>query len=129
MRINYKILRGFGAASFLTLALAATGCHSTDRSTGQAINDTMTAHNVKSALSHDQMYKFNDVDAKVYNGTAQLTGFVDSEQQRQRAAQIAATVPGVTQVLNEITTKPTPTGPATIREVAPNQAVPPQPPR
>jgi osmotically-inducible protein OsmY len=125
MRINIQTLNALGAASLLALALA-TGCSSNDRSTGQAINDKMTAHNVNSALSHDAEFKFPDVNVSVYNGNAQLTGFVDTEAQRQRAAQIASGVQGVTQVLNEITIKPPPTGRAAIRDV--NEAPPPAPP-
>src|SRR5215467_4143715 len=92
MRIN-QTLQTLGVASLLALALA-TGCSSNDRSTGQAINDKMTAHSVNSALSHDSMFKFPDVNVSVYNGNAQLTGFVDTEEQRQRAAQIASGVQG-----------------------------------
>lgn len=78
----------------------------------------MTAFNVNHALGSDQVLKYPDVKVNVYNGNAQLTGFVDSEQQRTRAAEIASKVPGVTQVINEITIKPTPTGRgAAIRDV------------
>lgn len=111
------------ATCLLALGLAGAGCHSPGRTTGQAINDTMTAHNVKSALSDDPVYKYNDVDVKVYEGNAQLTGFVNSDQQRTRAAEIASKVQGVNQVINEITIKPTPTGPATIRNMEPNGTV------
>ena len=113
-------LVAMGLAGLLALGIAATGCHSTGRSTGQAINDTMIQHNVNSALSGDAVLKYPDVKVNVNNGTAQLTGFVDTDQQRARAAEIAAGVPGVTQVINEITLKPTPTGRAQIRDVNPN---------
>ena len=127
MRMNNQILRVLGTVSLLALAFASAGCHS-DRPTGQVINDSMTAHNVKSALSHDPMYKFEDVDVKVYNGNAELTGFVNSDQQRTRAAEVAAHVPGISQVLNEIMLKPTPTGPAAIRDVTRDPNLPPTPP-
>jgi len=58
------------------------------------------------------------VHVHVYNGNAQLTGFVDTEEQRTRAAELAAGVQGVTQVINEITIKPSPTGRAQIRDVS-----------
>jgi osmotically-inducible protein OsmY len=128
MIINKMNLYAFALAAVLGLAVAATGCHSTDRTTGQAINDTMIAHNVNHALGGDPVIKFPDVKVNVYNGNAQLTGFVDTEQQRARAAEIAAGVPGVTQVINEITIKPTPTGRAQIRDVNPNEPPPPPPP-
>jgi hyperosmotically inducible protein len=118
MRIPVNSLKCFGATALLALAIGATGCHSNpDRTTGQAINDKMTAMNVNHALSSDAVLKYPDVHVQVYNGQAQLTGFVDTEQQRKRAAELTATVPGVTQVINEITLKPEPTGRAQIRDV------------
>ncbi|HLH52292.1 MAG TPA: BON domain-containing protein [Verrucomicrobiae bacterium] len=142
MRININSLRGIGATALLAVAVGVTGCQSNrDRTTGQAINDKMTAFNVNHALSSDPVLKFPDVKVHVYNGNAQLTGFVDSEDQRNRAAEIASGVPGVSQVINEITIKPTPTGRAIIRDPlkgherlpetpAPNTAPePPPPPR
>jgi hypothetical protein len=127
-------LKNVGVAGLLALLIAAAGCHSHDRTTGQAINDKMTAFNINRALGNDPIMKYPDVKVNVYNGTAQLTGFVDSDQQRAKAAEIAAGVPGVTQVINEISTKPpTPTGRAAIRDVGrdvnANQPVPPPPPR
>lgn len=128
MRINYQALRALGAASFMAVAIIATGCHSTDRTTGQTVNDSMEAHKVKSALSHDPLYKFNDVDVKVYKGNAELTGFVSTEEQRARAAEIASRVEGVSQVINQIMIKPTPTGPAAIRDVTRDPHLPSPPP-
>lgn len=130
-------LKSLGATALLALAVSATGCHSHDRTTGQAINDKMTAFNVNRALSSDPVLKYPDVKVNVYNGNAQLTGFVDSEQQRTRAAEIASKIAGVTQVINEITIKPTPTGRgAAIRDVGrgveanpPPEQVQPVPPR
>jgi hypothetical protein len=135
---KYQLTIGtLGTTCLLALALAGAGCNSPGRSTGQAINDKMTAHSVKSALGDDPVYKYDDVDVKVYEGNAQLTGFVNSDRQRTRAAEIASHVQGVNQVINEITIKPTPTGPATIRNMEPNGTInqyqqnpnPPPPPR
>ncbi len=92
----------------------------------------MTSYNVNHALNTDPVLKYPDVKVTVYNGNAQLTGFVDTDEQRARAAELASRVPGVTQVINEITIKPAPTGRAAIRDVGrgvdANQAPPPQEP-
>ena len=120
-------LKTLGATALLALVVGASGCHSHDRTTGQTINDKMTTYNIGHALGSDPVLKYPDVKVNVYNGNAQLTGFVDSEEQRTRAAEIASKVPGVTQVINEITIKPTPTGRgAAIRDVGHGvQATPP----
>jgi len=117
MSMTEKKLRLLGGTLFLAATLGVTGCSSTGRTTSQTINDTMLAHNVNSALGHDAVLKFPDVKVNVYNATAQLSGFVDTDEQRTRAAQLAADVPGITQVVNEITIKPTPTGRAQIHDV------------
>ena len=129
MKINTNMLRAAGAATLLALVIGATGCRTnSDRTTGQAINDKMISFNVDRALGNDPIFKYPDVKVHVYNGNAQLTGFVDTDEQRRKAAEIAAGVPGITQVINEITLKPAPTGRAAIRDV-PGSANPPPPPR
>lgn len=105
-------------------AVGVVGCHTGDRPMGQAINDRMTEHNVNRALAKAPVYKFPDVRANVFEGNVQLTGFVESTEQRQEAAQIASRVQGVRQVVNDIMLKPTPTGRATIREGSSGQVEP-----
>lgn len=103
----------------VALVVGTAGCRSSDRSTGQAINDKMTAFHVERALADDAVLKYPDVKVHVYNGRAQLSGFANTEEQRNRAAELAAGVQGVTQVINEITLKPAPTGRAPINDVNP----------
>jgi hypothetical protein len=117
MRIITHSVRIVGSSIFLALVIAATGCRSSgDRSAGQTINDKMTSFNVGHALGTDSVFKYPDVQVHVYNGSAQLSGFTDTEEQRTRAAQIASGVQGVREVINEITLKPQPTGRAAIRD-------------
>lgn len=118
-------LRALGAAAMLALGMSVSGCHTEGRTTGQAINDKMTAYDVDRALDHDPVLKYPDVKVSVFNGTAQLTGFVNTEQQRNQAAQIASNVQGVRQVINEITIRPQPTGRAEIRNMQPGPSEPP----
>jgi hypothetical protein len=100
------------------LALGVVGCqHGTaDRTSGQVKNDRQIASNVEDDLKDAPTFKFPDVKANVYKSSVQLTGFVETEEQRQRAAEIASRVPGVTQVINNILIKYVPTGRATIRD-------------
>lgn len=124
MRIKTNMVRALGAITVLALAVGVSGCHTSGRSTGQAINDKMTAYEVDHALDRDPVLKYPDVKVNVFNGTAQLTGFVNTDQQRTRAAQIAAGVQGVRQVINGITIKPEPTGRAEIRDMTPQPGQP-----
>jgi hypothetical protein len=117
MRIVNGSLTGIAAMGLIALALGVNGCRSTpDRTATQVIADRQTARDVKKALAKAPVFKYPDVNATVYNGNVQLSGFVDSPAQRTQAAQIAATVKGVNQVINDLMIKPTPTGRATIRD-------------
>lgn len=79
----------------------------------------MITFDVKRALDQDRVLKYPDIKVSVFNRNAQLSGFVNTEEQRQRAAEIAAGVKGVSQVINEIMIKPLPTGRAPIRDTSP----------
>jgi hyperosmotically inducible periplasmic protein len=84
-----------------------TGCagNSNTRSTGQYIDDKSIQHRVHSALGGNSMYKFDQVNVDVYRGACQLSGFVDTEEQKALAEKIAKGVQGVTSVDNKITVR------------------------
>ena len=84
-----------------------TGCagNQYDRSTGEYIDDKSLAVRVHSALSDNPDYKFSDVNVNIFRGTVQLSGFVNSSDQKSKAADIARGVQGVKDVENNITVK------------------------
>ncbi|MCY1377067.1 Osmotically-inducible protein Y [compost metagenome] len=47
-----------------------------------------------------------DIKVNTFNGTVQLTGFVDSQWQIDKAVQVAASVNGVRSVTNDLVHKP-----------------------
>src|SRR5712691_2169250 len=88
-------------------AVGLTGCAGDryTRSTGENIDDTATSGRVKDALAKDGVYRYPDVKITTFKGTAQLSGFVDTRDQRKRAGEVARTVPGIREVVNNITIK------------------------
>jgi hyperosmotically inducible periplasmic protein len=105
------------AVGFIAVGIGVAGCKSTGgRSTGQKMNDRSVARGVSHALAKDPTFKYSDVHANVYDGNIQLTGFVETTEQRLRAAELASHVQGAKQVINEIMIKPMATGPVTIRD-------------
>jgi len=76
-----------------------------NRSTGQYIDDKSLTVRVKSALHDNAEYKFSDVNVDVFRGTVQLSGFVNSSEQKSRAEDIAKQVQGVDKVVNNVTVK------------------------
>lgn len=106
--MNSKI-KTIGTAVWLATAalLINTGC-SGDRyhqSTGEHIDDRVMSTKVKNALGDDVQYKYPQVEVKTFKGTVQLSGFVDSREQKSRAGDIAKNIQGVHKVENNITVK------------------------
>ena len=89
------------------VATLSTGCAGTTtrESTGEYIDDASTTTKVKAAFVKDPLVKALDVKVDTFKGTVQLSGFVDTAEQKARAEQIAAGINGVTAVKNNITVK------------------------
>ena len=85
-----------------------TGCMSTassDRTAEQNREDGTITSRVKAALAVDPQYKFEGVIVSTFHSAVQLSGFVDSAEQKARAADIADKVAGVKRVDNKISLK------------------------
>lgn len=96
----------------MVTAMGFMGCKSDSadrdshkRTTGRYIDDKMLGMKVKGALDDSDVYKFPDVKVNTYNGTVQLTGFVDTAEQKTKAEEIVRNVQGVASVQNQITLK------------------------
>jgi hyperosmotically inducible periplasmic protein len=77
----------------------------TERTVGQKMDDKSLGSHVKDALDENAAYKFPEVKVNVYDGTVQLSGFVQTREQKSKAEEIAkATTTGV-RVENKITVK------------------------
>ena len=61
---------------------------------------------VDSEIYHDVLLSLDDVDVSVSGDTATLSGAVDSLMLKSRAARVAATVKGVSVVINKLTVRP-----------------------
>jgi hypothetical protein len=99
------------AVTSVVTPIAFVGCATSKdsdthkRTAGQYIDDKVVNQKVKSALGDNGVYKFPHVDANTYKGTVQLTGFVDTADQKRKAEEIARGVNGVYTVQNQITLK------------------------
>lgn len=105
-----KISTLYLAASLMAATASVvglTGCAGDryDRSTGEYIDDKALESRVKSALGDNPEYKFDGVNVTSFRGTVQLSGFVNTADQRARAEDVVKTVNGVRRVENKITVK------------------------
>ena len=93
-------------ASSIVLAplVFTTGCAVTSgrESAGQYAKDKEITARIKTRLYADPMTKGTEIEVQALRGTVQLSGFVDNQAARNRAAEIAASTPGVVQVYNNL---------------------------
>jgi osmotically-inducible protein OsmY len=89
------------------LALLPVGCAgtATRESTGEYVDDAGITAKVKTAFVRDPVVKALDVKVETFKGVVQLSGFVDTPDQKVRAEQIARNTPGVQSVKNNIAIK------------------------
>jgi osmotically-inducible protein OsmY len=84
-----------------------SGCSSTRtrESTGEYIDSSALTAKVKSALVADEIVRARDVQVETFRGTVQLSGFVDTQAQKERATAVARSVQGVRDVKNNLIIK------------------------
>jgi osmotically-inducible protein OsmY len=84
-----------------------TACASTSRSesTGEYIDDTIITTRVKTAVFDDPSLKSAEVNVETFKGQVQLSGFVNSQNDIDRAIVLARSVSGVTGVTNRMQLK------------------------
>jgi hyperosmotically inducible protein len=74
-----------------------------ERTPGAVVDDSIIAAKVKSELATDAgLGTASAVNVEVRGGVVQLSGFVDSEDEKSRAEAVASTVDGVAEVRNDI---------------------------
>jgi len=103
-----KVLALILCVSALPLVCGVTGCSTGSRykqSTGEYIDDHGTSSRVRKALAADTQYKYGDVNVQTFKGVVQLSGFVNSRDQKNRAGDLARKVEDVKLVENNITVK------------------------
>ncbi|MFO8004408.1 BON domain-containing protein [Thioalkalivibrio sp.] len=96
-------------AFFLTvlLALFMAGCASTDtqESFGEYVDDSVITTKVKAALFNDPTLSGFEVNVETFKGRVQLSGFVSSQADINKAVEIARGVEGVRSVENDMQIK------------------------
>ena len=73
------------------------------RTAGAVVDDTIIASKVKAQLADDAgLGTASAVNVEVRQGVVQLSGFVSSESEKQRALQVARSVDGVADVRDDV---------------------------
>ena len=83
------------------------GCASTSNheGTGEYIDDSVITTKVKAAVLNEPSLKTTEVNVETYKGIVQLSGFVTSEADISKAAELARSIKGVAYVKNDMRLK------------------------
>jgi len=97
-----KKFLAMATALALGAVLAACSGTGTQKTAGETIDDATLTAKVKAALIDNESTKARDINVETYRGTVQLGGFVESDQEKQAAGQVAQGVAGVKEVRNAL---------------------------
>ena len=103
-------MTGFKRLSSLLLMLVlafTVGCASTSKQegTGEYVDDTLITTKVKAAVLNEPTLKSAEINVETFKGTVQLSGFVSTQAQIEKAVEVARSVKGVTSVTNSMRLK------------------------
>jgi osmotically-inducible protein OsmY len=96
------------AVFFMTLALLfSLGCASTPtkESSGEYVDDSVITTKVKAAIFDEPNLKSTEINVETFKGEVQLSGFVSSQSNINRAVEVARGVKGVKSVKNNMRSK------------------------
>jgi len=104
MRINHRFsILLLAAAAFTTLGGCASSA--TQESTGQYMDDTAITAKVKAAIFNDAALKSAEINVETFKGAVQLSGFVNSQADINKAVTVTRAVNGVRSVKNDMRLK------------------------
>jgi hyperosmotically inducible protein len=91
----------------LMLITALVGCASTPthQSTGEYVDDSVITAKIKALIAEDDFLKSFQISVETYQGTVQLSGFVNTQMAVDKAGQIAISVQGVKSIKNNLIVK------------------------
>jgi hyperosmotically inducible protein len=103
-----KQLRNYLTLLLLAITLASViGCSSTAKqeSTGEYIDDSVITTKVKAAILNEPTLKSAEINVETFKGVVQLSGFVNSQNDINKAVDITQGIKGVISVKNSMRLK------------------------
>lgn len=99
--------RYYSTAAVTLALLLSLGCASTStqESTGEYMDNSIVTAKVKAAIFNEPSLKSAEVNVETFKGVVQLSGFVSSQADINKAVEIAGAVEGVKSVKNDMQLK------------------------
>jgi osmotically-inducible protein OsmY len=104
MKKRNVIIRCLILVMFVTVC-AACATKPILENTGEFIDDSVITTKIKSQIAGDSLLKAFQISVETFKGTVQLSGFVNSQRDVDRADEIASNVKGVRSVRNNLIVK------------------------
>lgn len=97
----------FSAACLSALLVLVVGCAATptQEGSGEYVDDTVITTKVKAAVFNEPTLKSAEINVETFKGVVQLSGFVRSQADINKAVEITRAVGGVTSVKNDMRIK------------------------
>jgi osmotically-inducible protein OsmY len=89
------------------LVVSVVGCASTSKQegTGEYVDDSVITTKVKAAIFNEPTLKSAEINVETFKGVVQLSGFVDSQADINKAVEVSRSVKGVVSVKNAMRVK------------------------
>jgi osmotically-inducible protein OsmY len=102
-----KLSNTFLTFIFSILLASLLGCASTatKEGTGEYFDDTAITTKVKAAIFNEPSLKSTEINVETFKGTVQMSGFVSSLADINKAVELARSVKGVSAVKNDMRVK------------------------
>ena len=102
-----KSLHLFANFFLVILLVSFLGCASTAKQegTGEYIDDSVITTKVKAEILKDDTLKSSEINVETFKGVVQLSGFVNSQGDIDKAVEVARSVKGVSSVKNDMRVK------------------------
>lgn len=104
---NVKYYNKLAAVFLAILMTSLLGCASTatKEGTGEYLDNTVITAKVKAAIFDEPTLKSAEINVETFKGVVQLSGFVGSQANIDKAVEIARQIKGVKSVKNDMQLK------------------------
>ena len=104
---NMKYYNKFAAVFLAILMASLLGCASTatKEGTGEYLDSTVITTKVKAAILDEPTLKSAEISVETFKGVVQLSGFVSSQANIDKAVEVTRQVKGVKSVKNDMQLK------------------------
>jgi osmotically-inducible protein OsmY len=104
MKKRYTVIR-FVVALLMIAAFVACASTPKQESTGEVVDDSVITTKIKALIASDDILKAFQISVETRKGVVELSGFVNTQKDKDKAGQIARGVEGVKSVQNALIVK------------------------